>query len=168
LEKIMTAFRGNRVVHEYVQNNPASPEKVFPLLCPVREADWLPGWQYRLIYSDTGVAELGCVFTTPTRMGSGATAETTWIVTDYDPAAFRIAYLWVLPGHIVTKLRIQLTGAAEGATSTHIRYRYTGLSAEGNRELESYDRKWFEAKMRNWETAINHYLTTGRMMSVGE
>ena len=132
----MTAFRGNRVVHEYVQNNPASAEKVFPLLCPVREGDWLPGWQYRLIYSVSGVAELGCVFTTPNPPGLDASAETTWIVTDYDPAAFRIAYLWIIPGRIITELRIQLAVAGQGATSTQIRYRYTGLSPEGNSELE--------------------------------
>jgi hypothetical protein len=45
----MTDFRGKRVVHEYKQHNVAPPEKVFPLLCPVREGDWAPGWKYRLI-----------------------------------------------------------------------------------------------------------------------
>ena len=70
----MNAFKGNRVVHEFTQTNPATPEKVFPLLCLVREDDWLPGWKYRLIYSDSGVAELGCVFTTPNPPGSAAGA----------------------------------------------------------------------------------------------
>ena len=61
---IMNSFKACRVAHEYTQTNPASPEKVFPLLCPVREADWIPGWRYKLIYSESGVAELGCIFTT--------------------------------------------------------------------------------------------------------
>ena len=166
----MTAFKSARVVHEFVQTNPAAPERVFPLLCPVREADWLPGWQHRLIYSDSGVAELGCVFTTPRPPGSAtraqvdAAAETTWIVTDYDPAALRIAYVWINPGIVITELRIQLEPAGNGATRTQIRYRYTGLSLEGNRELERYTREWFESNMRNWERTINHYLTTGKMM----
>jgi hypothetical protein len=110
----MTASKSYRIAHEYIQTNPAAPEKVFPLLCPVREADWLPGWQYRLIYSDSGVAELGCVFTTPNPPGSasqGQSDETTWIVTDYDPAALRIAYVWIKPDHIITELRIQLVPA---------------------------------------------------------
>jgi hypothetical protein len=166
LEEIMTAFRGNRVVHEFTQTNPAAPEKIFPLLCPVREADWLPGWKYRLIYSDSGVAELGCVFTTPNPPGSAApdraSAETTWIVTDYDPAAFRIHYLWIDSGHIITELRIQLARSGGEGTRTHIHYRYTGLSPEGNSDLEHYDQKWFESKMQNWETTINHYLRTGK------
>jgi hypothetical protein len=165
----MTAFKANRIVHEFTQTNPAAPDEVFPLLCPVREADWLPGWKYRLIYSDSGVAELGCVFTTPSRPGSAAqrqvAAETTWIVTDYDPAGFRVAYLWINPGIIITELRIQLTPAEHKMTRTHIRYRYTGLSSEGNRELEQYTQQWFEANMKNWETTINHYLRTGTKMS---
>jgi hypothetical protein len=165
----MNSFKGHRIIHEFTQTNPAAREKVFPLLCPVREADWLPGWQYRLIYSDSGVAELGCVFTTPSPPGSAvpdrAAAETTWIVTDYDPAAFRIAYLWIDPGHIITELRIELAQSSEGVTHTHIRYRYTGLSPEGNRELEHYTKEWFESKMQNWETTINHYLRTGKRMA---
>lgn len=168
LEEIMS-FQSHRVVHEYTQTNPAPPEKVFPLLCPVREADWLPGWQYRLIYSDSGVAELGCVFTTPNPPGSAvedrAAAETTWIVTEYDPAAYRIAYLWIDPGHIITELRIRLEQGAAGETRTHIRYRYTALSPEGNRDLEHYTQPWFESKMQNWERTINHYLLTGKMMA---
>ena len=165
----MTAFNAYRVSHEYTQTNPATPEKVFPLLCPVREADWLPGWQYRLIYSDSGVAELGCVFTTPNSPPSvppnHPVSETTWIVTDYDPAAFRIAFVWINPGHIITELRIQLTPSDRGETRTRIRYRYTGLSPEGNRELKTYDQKWFEAKLKNWETTVNHYLRTGTKMA---
>src|SRR2546427_12204443 len=54
-----------RVTHEYTQTNDAPPEIVFPMLCPVREADWVPGWQYKMIYSKSGMAEAGCVFTTP-------------------------------------------------------------------------------------------------------
>jgi hypothetical protein len=201
----MNSFASRRVAHEYTQTNPAAPERVFPLLCPVREADWIPGWRYKLIYSESGVAELGCVFTTEDRVvesekyssgsdeelileklepprslrnsaefaekvfcggqGRASSQETTWICTDYDPAAFRIAYVWVRPGRVATELWIQLS-AEGGQTRSHIRFRYTGLSPEGNSVVESYDRSWFEDKMRGWETSINHYLTTGQMIAV--
>lgn len=174
----MNSFKARRVAHEYTQTNPAAPEKVFPLLCPVREADWIPGWRYKLIYSDSGVAELGCVFTTQDpaveseKYSSHSAAfdagspETTWICTEYDPAALRIAYVWIKPGRVATELWIQLTAAENGQTRSHIRFRYTGLSPEGNREVESYDRRWFESKMRGWERAINHYLSSGEMIAV--
>lgn len=183
----MNSFQSRRVVHEYTQMNPASPEKVFPLLCPVREADWIPTWRYNPIYSEAGVAELGCIFTTPdptvedlsypfgsegnqseSRASAAAVAlcpVTTWMCVDYDPAAFRIAYVWVKPNRVAAHLRIQLSAHSDGQTWTYIRYCYTGLTTEGNHEVESYDRPWFEAKMRGWETAINHYLTTGNMIA---
>ena len=122
-----------------------------------------------MIYSDSGVAELGCIFTTPNTTAASRQsppappeAETTWITVDYDPAALRIAYVWMNPGRVATELRIQLEPTSDGGARSHIHFRYTGLSPEGNREVERYDRKWFEQKMHGWESAINHYLRTGR------
>lgn len=151
-------FQSKRVTHEYTQTNSAAPEKVFPLLCPVREADWVPGWQYRLIYSQSGVAEAGCVFTTPNDDGS----ETIWLVTEYDPVVFTIAFAWVNPSLVTAQITIRLEPKSSSQTTAHIRYTYTGLSEQGNREVQRYDIAWFQHKMRSWEAAINHYLKTGR------
>jgi len=156
----MTDFQGKRVAHQYTQANAAPPELVFPLLCPVREAEWVPGWQYRLIYSQSGVAEAGCVFSTPNEDGT----ESTWVVTEYDPRAFQIAFAWVNPGLVAAQIRIRLQTKPAQQTTAHISYTYTGLSPEGNREVERYDNKWFQHKMQSWETAINHYLKTGRLI----
>ena len=111
--RTMTEFRGNRVTHEYTQTNAAPPAEVFPLLCPVRETDWVPGWQYRMIYSVSGVAEAGCVFATPNENGS----ETIWIVTEYDPAALRVAFVWVNPGLVAARIKISLVGNSQGTTT---------------------------------------------------
>ena len=157
----MSDFAAKRVSHDYIQTNDAPPEKVFPLLCPVREADWVPGWQYRLIYSESGFAEDGCVFTTPNDTGP----ETVWMVTHYDPAAFQIAYAWVQPGMIATQLRISLSPAPGGKTSARIRYFYTGLSPAGNAEIDRhYTPEWFRKKMQGWEAAINHFLRNGSLI----
>jgi hypothetical protein len=155
----MSDFIGKRITHEFTQTNDAPPEKVFTLLCPVREADWVPGWEYRLIYSESGVAEDGCVFLTPNVAGP----ETVWMVTHYDPAAYTIAYAWVEPGMIATQLRISLSPTPDGKTSARIRYLYTGLSPAGNAELERYTPEWFRSKMESWQRNINHYLATGKL-----
>ena len=156
----MSAAR--RVTHEYTQTNDAPPETVFPLLCPVREADWVPGWQYTMIYSKSGVAEAGCVFTTPNDDGT----QTTWLVTEYDPARLRIGFAWVNPGQVAAQIEISLKKNSKGATTAVIRYTYTGLSTAGNQEVERYDKKLFEQKMQGWEAAINHYLRTGKAIGV--
>jgi len=156
----MSEFQGKRRVHEFTQTNAAPPQEVFPLLCPVREADWVPGWQHRLIYSESGVAEAGCVFITPNDDGS----ETTWVITEYDPAAFTIAFVWVNPGLVAAQIRIVLGPRPAGETAAHIRYTYTGLSPQGNQEVKRYDENWFRHKMKSWEAAINHYLKTGKQI----
>lgn len=159
----MTEFQAKRITHQHTQTNIAPPEKVFPLLCPVREAEWVPGWQYRLIYSQSGVAELGCVFITPNDDGT----ETTWVVTEHDPANFLIGFVWVNPGLVAAQIRIQLERKSGTQTLAHIQYTYTGLSAAGNTEVDRYDESWFRDKMQSWEAAINHYLRTGKCIEAG-
>ena len=157
----MPEFHGKRVTHQHIQNNQAQPAKVFPLLCPVREADWVPDWKYRLIYSQSGVAELGCVFTTPNQDGS----ESIWLCTEYDPERLRVAFAWITPGQVACHIRIQLEPGPGSTTRAHITYAYTGLSSDGNKEVERFTADWFRAKMEGWEKAINHYLCTGQLIA---
>jgi hypothetical protein len=159
----MQVFKPQRVVHEYTQHNDAPPRQVFPLLCPVREAEWVPDWQYRMIYSKSGVAEEGCVFTTPHESG----LDTVWVITECDPAAFRIAFVWLRPGLMTCQIQIALARAGAEKTAAHILYTYTALSPQGNEEIAGCTRQWFENKMESWEQAINHYLRSGRKIPAG-
>lgn len=152
-----------RVSHTYVQTNSAPPDAVFPLLCPVREAEWVPDWKYRLIYSKSGFAELGCVFATPNEDGS----ETTWIVTEYEPTR-RIAFAWFWPGMIATRLTIDLVPNGNNRTNARISYEYSALSEAGERELDTYDERWYAAKMEHWQSAINQYLETGTIVGAAK
>jgi hypothetical protein len=69
----------------------------------------------------------------------------------------------VNPGVLATQIQISLEPAA-GNTRAIVRYTYTALSPEGNREVEHYDETWFKSKMQGWEAAINHYLRTGTLI----
>lgn len=80
-------FVARRLTRTYRQTIHASPDVVFPLLCPVHEAEWLDGWHSTMLFSPTGLVEEGAVFTTP---GEGED-DTVWIVTSHDvPAPRRI------------------------------------------------------------------------------
>ncbi len=85
-----------RVTHSYTQTLEGTPAEVLPLLCPVREADWVPGWMPRLVLSDSGVAERDCIFTTPAAATSPE-AEAIWTVLEQDPAAGTVEMLKCLP-----------------------------------------------------------------------
>jgi hypothetical protein len=70
-------------VKAYRQSIDAVPDEVFPLLCPVREVEWLDDWTYRMIYSASGLVEAGAVFET----AIAAEPATIWVVSRHDPAA---------------------------------------------------------------------------------
>jgi hypothetical protein len=116
-----------------------------------------------MLYSQSGVAELCCIFATPNDDGS----ETIWFVTEYDPATFTIAFVWVNAGLVAAQIRIRLAAKSSQQTTAHICYAYTGLSEQGNREVERYDQAWFQHKMESWEAAINYYLRTGNKIDAG-
>lgn len=77
----MTDFQARRVTQEFTHTISAPPSKIFPLLCPVREYEWIDGWTCKMIYSESGYAEKDCVFTTCFPRG----LEEIWSVSAYDP-----------------------------------------------------------------------------------
>ena len=82
----------NRAVRSYTQHLVGPPEAVFPLLCPVREADWIEGWDPLLVVSHSGVAEPDCVFTT-----AAAPADAIWYITRHEPEDGFVEMLKITP-----------------------------------------------------------------------
>src|SRR5215470_19982112 len=114
-----------RLVRTFVQDILAPPEAVFPLLCPVREKEWLPGWDARMIHSASGFAERGAVFET-----AHAAGRTLWLVTEYDSPR-RIAFARWQPDGLVVHIEIVLARKHAGGTAVGICYSYTATSAVG-------------------------------------
>ncbi len=46
-------------IKKHMMKIDACPEVVFPLLSPVREAEWIDGWSCEMIHSESGLAEEG-------------------------------------------------------------------------------------------------------------
>jgi len=90
----MDTTKSERIVRDYLQNEmkykrkirkfsgtfDTTPERIFPLLCPAREADWIPGWNCELIYTKTGYAEDKCIFRTEKSNPAG---EGLWTFTGF-------------------------------------------------------------------------------------
>ena len=156
----MTAFIAKQVTRSYVQQIDFPPDAVFPLLCPVREAEWLDGWDYELIYSASGYAEKDCVFKSK-HVGE---PDTIWLITEHDTENYRIGFARVTPGSRVAKVEIGLRENADGTTSAEVTYVVTALSEEGNRFVEGYTEESFRRAMRWWEQSMNHYLKRGEKL----
>lgn len=156
----MTVTPPVRARHTYTQRLLAPPERVFPLLCPVREAEWVPGWAPRLVVSTSGVAEPSCVFVTP---DDGA--EAVWVVTEHDPARYRVGFVKVTPGRTVGQIAIALhPGPGPDETEAEVTYQFTALSAEGEAAVAAFTAEHYLAFMQEWEAALNHYLRTAERL----
>ena len=53
----MTAFKPIREIKSYTMKIDALPATIFPLLCPVREYEWIEPWSCDMVFSESGVAE---------------------------------------------------------------------------------------------------------------
>jgi len=139
---------------------PATCEQVFPLLCPVREFEWLPYWNSQLLYSESGLAEADCVFKTdlPER------GEMIWVVTRYDPPR-AIQYTVFKPDSHVWNLEILLTALEASQSRLTWRHTFTGLTAAGNDYLTNYTDEKHQLHLSRIERSLVHFLSTGRMIN---
>jgi hypothetical protein len=157
------AIESKRVVRTYRQSIEAAAEVVFPLLCPVREAEWLEGWAHTMVYSASGLIEEGAVFTT----ASEGEADTVWIVSRHDAAAGRVEFSRVTPGSRTCHLKIALSPCSDGHTHVDVSYAYTALTGAGEQFLEAWTSEAFLEGMIFWERSMNHYLRTGGRLARG-
>ena len=154
---------GTPLVRSYVQHIEAPPQVVFPLICPVREGDWLEGWAERceVIWSASGLAEPGCVFRTAEDDGP----DTVWIITEHDPDRGVVVVARVTAGLAASTLRFEVGPSDDGGSAVSVRYAVVPISPEGEAYAAArYDRTDLLAAVVWDERSMNHYLRTGQLM----
>ncbi len=136
-------------------------EKTFPLFGPIREKEWAAGWEPQVIYSEHPEVEEHMIF--KTAGNNPEEKEYVWVVAQYKPAEFFIEYqvsthqrIWF----ITVKCKPQ-----QENTLVSVTYSYTGLTDIGNRINQESLAKMFAHDLRDWEEAINFYLSTGKRMN---
>jgi len=154
----MNITKPNRVTRTYTQSLIGDPDQVFPLLCPVREAEWVNGWHPRLVLTESGLVEADCVFVT-----AAGPQEAIWLVTLHDPVGHRLEIVKVIPGIVVGKIEIQLAAAEQGSTA-YISYSFTSLGLDGDRVVKEFTQDHFDDFMTTWESELNHFLATGERL----
>lgn len=151
-----------RAEHSYVQRLIAPPARVLPLLCPVREAEWLADWRPQFVLSLSGVAETDCVFATPSPAGTAY-----WYVTRHDAAAGQVEMVRIVPEHTACRLDIRLAADGDTACTATVTYRLTSLGPAGDDAVGAYTAAHYAAFMQDWERRLNHWLRTGTCLPAG-
>ncbi len=149
----MQISKPNRVIRSYTQHLIAAPTEVFPLLCPVREADWIDGWDPLLVISSSGFAEADCAFVTAAKPHNAI-----WYVTRHEPEIGYVEMIKITPSVTACRLSIQLRATEEGSEAV-VTYSHTSLGPEGDSFVKSFTEEHYLQFMKDWESRMNHYLT---------
>lgn len=153
-------MKSKRLKRHYTQTLHGETNEVFELLCPVREKEWLQGWDYSMIYSESGFAEKGCVFRTENDFGSYQ-----WIMTKYDSRDCGVQFVKFIHNKMVVIIDIQLTDGKGNIVYCDIDYTFTAINDDVIGQMhEENTQEVFNGHMKLWEGSINYFLETGRML----
>lgn len=151
----MRIIKPYRATHTYRQRLCAPPERVFPLLCPVREIEWADGWLPDLVITASGIVERDCVFITPDKPNKAI-----WYVTRHEPENWFVEMLKIVPRGTACRLQIQLTRNGDGCFAD-ITYSHTSIGDAGDEFVAGFTADFYQKFMQTWEKELNHFLSTG-------
>ena len=136
----------------------APPDRAFPLLCPVREYDWLEDWRCEVLHTASGLAEEGCIF----RTRLTPDGQMTWIVSRYE-APWRIEFSCFVPGSHTMRLKLELSSQGAGTTLLWTR-EFTATDPAGQSWVAQRSDAERHAQVERLERSLDHYLRTGTML----
>jgi hypothetical protein len=151
----MRIEKPNRATHTYRQILCAPCATVFPLLCPVREAEWAEGWMPELVISSSGVAERDCVFITTNEQNKAV-----WYITRHEPETWFVEMLKTVPELTACRLQIQLSPNGEGCFAD-VTYSHTSVGPAGDAFVAGFTAEYYRKFMEEWENLLNRFLRAG-------
>jgi hypothetical protein len=132
------------------------------LLCPKREYEWIPQWDCEILFSESGFAELDCVFTTnfPNDM------KETWVVDKYKPNRL-IQFSRFSESQVIRHL-IELFKNKDKTTITHWHQSIISLNEAGNNYINNLSISEFQNEIKLLEIMLNYFLKTNKMIDLSD
>jgi hypothetical protein len=140
----------------------ATVEEVFPLLCPKKEEEWIPGWECETIWSNSGYNEEGAIFKTVKPYGT----ELYWTTLQYDINSKIVDFLLTAPRLYMFRFKIEIHVSSDNLLSITFTQTFTSISEEGNILLKRYRSEDFGERLKNLEEFMNRYLEDKRKIMV--
>jgi hypothetical protein len=137
----------------------STKDKIFPLLCPVREYEWFNGWKCTVVYSESGVAENNNVFYTNT--GFPLFKKQVFHVINYVPNE-NITFLIFINNIATIKFGATLEQVSNDSCKMTVFYKATGISRFGNFFLKNKGKKEMENNTNNIEMDLVYWLQNNK------
>lgn len=155
-------FKGRKRILSCKQELLSTPDRIFPLLCPVREYDWIAPWSCDLVFSESGFAESDCVFITD----FPDDVKETWIVDRYEPDRL-IQFIRLSESRLI-RHSIELKDNYDGTTTANWTQTIVSLNDEGNIFIENLKENDFKSEIKTLEKMLNHYIRTNKMLEMSD
>ncbi len=126
---------------------------MFPLLCPEREKEWLPGWDARMIHSGQRRRRARRGF----RDRACGRPHAAGCVAEYDPPR-RIAFARWQPDGLVVHIEIVLARQHTGGTAVGICYTFTAVTETGASTLAAMGEDAWLKNMGAWQASMNQWF----------
>ncbi len=133
----------------------ASLEEVFPLLCPKREEEWIPGWECETLWSQSGYNEEGAIFRTTKPYGT----ELFWNTLEYDLQKKVVDFLISSPHRFMLRFRIDVKATDEGLLTISFSQTFTSVSEEGEELLNQYRTEDFAGRLGSLGELMSQFLS---------
>lgn len=161
----MKKFDAKKTIRSCKFHLQAAPDVIFPLLCPVREEEWVAGWDnktYELVYSKSGFNEEGCIFRTAYPEGNDAV----WVCLMYDKQTYTVEFLVYVTELMIRKMQIHLITDDNGMTDAIFEYSLTAITEKGNSIVDAYSDQAHLQSVSGLGMMINHFLKNGKKMTL--
>jgi len=129
-------------------------EKVFPLLCPRREEEWIPGWECETLWSRSGYNEEGAVFRTRKPYGT----EVYWTTLKFDIREKTVDFLNIAPGLFMFRFIITALPEADGILRITFSQTFTPISDEGDALVRKYEAEDLGARLQALAGLMDTFL----------
>ena len=133
-----TQFSRSGVIHCQ-----ATIQEVFPLLCPKREEEWIPGWECQTLWSHSGHNEAGAIFRTTKPYGT----ELYWNTLQYDVRNGLVDFLIAAPGLYMFRFTIKVEDNGDVSLRFHFTQVFTSISDDGNTCIQRYQAEDFAGRL---------------------
>lgn len=138
-------------------------DTLFPLLCPAREADWIPGWDAEILHSDDakGYVAEKCVWRTEKDNAAGGGI---WILVGLVPNEY-VEFVQI-DGDMILNGRVTTVDNGDGTVTGTWDAFCAALTEAGNKAVDAMEEQT-KVESSVLPQCIEHYLTTGKRIDDG-
>jgi hypothetical protein len=127
---------------------------IFPLLCPKREEEWIPGWECEVIFSNSGYNEENAIFRTDKPYGT----ELYWYTMTYNLASRKVDFLITASHLYAFRFTIGIHSPTPDESILTFTQRFISVSDGGISLIEQYRQEDFQARLQTLGELMSHYL----------